>query len=82
MGQREANGVCRDAGNGRFCKNRGRRQRSPAARDLLLLRQKEKVRSSSPVDEDQGLDPAAVAPEKRVRSQIVTRMKLGRFSTL
>ena len=37
------------------------------------------MRSSSPVDENPGLDPAAAAPEKRVKSQNVEEDEIGPF---
>ena len=60
-------------------KSRKERQRFPVAMSPLLLRQREKVRSSSPVGEKTGLDPAAAAPEKRLRSQNVEEDEIGPF---
>ncbi len=49
---------------------------------LELIPEEEDGGHPLPFDEKPGLGPAAAAPERRVRSQIVGEMKMGRFSTL
>ncbi len=77
--QEEADGRCSRAGSGRLVKSRKERQQFPVAMSPLLLRQREKVRSSSPVGEKTGLDPAAAAPEKHLRPQNVEEDEIGPF---
>ncbi len=76
MSHGEINGMCHDTEDGRFWWNQeeGNSRQSPKA---LCCSDRRRRWGHPPIDENLGLDPAAVAPEKRVKSQRWKKNEFG-----